>query len=244
MVETRIRPGISADAGPSSEGATNMACQTPARLPKRKALRWLEIALWALGAAGLGIFLFVFLERGIYQAYESWEFNRELNKEASAVKPAESVDAPDAFDNLKPAAPGPVKLAPGDLIGRIEIPDVGVSAMIVESAGADELRRAVGHIQGTALPGKAGNAAFAGHRDTFFRGLRDIKKDDRIKVVTLHGTYEYVVDSTKIVDPDDLAVLDPTKDPSLTLVTCYPFYYIGHAPKRFIVQAREVGKIK
>jgi sortase A len=219
-----------------------MRRRTPGRFPK--ALRWLEFALWTLGAAGLGIFLIVFLERGIYQAYESWVFDRELKKESAALKPAESMDAPDAFANLKPKEPAPVKLAPGDLIGRIEIPDVGVSAMIVESAGSDELRRAVGHIQGTALPGNTGNAAFAGHRDTFFRGLRDIKKDDRIRVVTLHGAYEYVVDSTKIVNPDDLAVLDSTKDPTLTLVTCYPFEYIGHAPKRFIVQARETGKIK
>jgi len=233
-------PGIAADAGLLRfGGAGTMACQIPARFPKRTALRWLEIALWVLAVAGIGIYMLVYLERGIYQAYESWAFDRAL-KDA----PAASMDAPDAFDALKPEAPVPVKLEPGALIGRIEIPDAGVSAMVVESTGGDELRRAVGHIEGTALPGKTGNAAFAGHRDTFFRGLRDIKKDDRIELITLYGAYEYVVDSIKVVGPDDIGVLDTSKEPILTLVTCYPFEYIGHAPKRFVVQAREIEKTR
>lgn len=237
-------PGIAADAGLALfGGATNMACQTPARLSRRAALRWLEIVMWVLAVAGLGTYILVSVERHVYQAYESWRFNRELSHTA-APAPAESADAPDAFSRLKPKAPVPERFEPGDLIGRIEIPGIGVDAMVVESTGSDELRRAVGHIEGTALPGKSGNAAFAGHRDTFFRGLRDIRKDDHIELLTLHGTYDYVVDAIKIVGPDDVAVLDSSTRPVLTLVTCYPFEYVGHAPKRFIVQAREVGMIK
>ena len=126
------------------------------------------------------------------------------------------------------------------VLGRLEIPTLGVSTIVREGEDARTLQLAVGHIAGTALPGTAGNMGLAGHRDTFFRRLREIDPGDVIRLVAVEGTYTYVVDSTQIVDPDDLWVLDPTPEPSLTLVTCYPFTYLGTAPERFIVRARLV----
>ena len=100
-----------------------------------------------------------------------------------------------------------------------------------------DLRRAVGHVPGTVFPGDMGNAALAAHRDTFFRNLGSVAKGDEIIVNTRHGTFHYVVRSTEIVRPNAVRVLRPTPSPELTLITCYPFYYIGPSPKRFIVHA-------
>lgn len=125
----------------------------------------------------------------------------------------------------------------GGLLGRLEIPRIGLSAMVVEGDGAADLERAVGHIPGTALPGERGNAAFAGHRDTFFRPLAAIHPGDMMSIATLQGTYRYQVEFTRIVRPTDVSVLYPTGQDTLTLVTCYPFHYVGAAPMRFIVRA-------
>ena len=105
--------------------------------------------------------------------------------------------------------------------------------------GTDDftLNRAVGHIANTARPGSDGNSGIAGHRDGFFRGLKDITPGDAIELETLDGSEVYRVERTWIVDPEDVSVLDPTPARSLTLVTCYPFYFIGSAPRRFIVRA-------
>ncbi len=103
------------------------------------------------------------------------------------------------------------------------------------------LRRAAGHIPGTALPGQPGNVGIAGHRDRFFRPLRNIRRNDIITLTTLLGEYRYRVVSTKIVSPSDVGVLDPSVNEILTLVTCYPFYFVGSAPSRFIVRAERVA---
>ncbi|HEY7216020.1 MAG TPA: class D sortase, partial [Thermoanaerobaculia bacterium] len=126
----------------------------------------------------------------------------------------------------------------GTLVGRIEIPRVGVSAIVLEGITNKTLRRGVGHIPETSLPGAEGNAGLAGHRDSFFRALKDIRENDLITVKTLDGTFEYRVEWTQIVQPEDTQVLAATGEPVLTLVTCYPFYYVGSAPERFIVRAR------
>ena len=129
-------------------------------------------------------------------------------------------------------------LVRGAVVGRIEMPRLGVSAIVREGDDAGTLRRAVGHIPETALPGEPGNAGLAGHRDTFFRGLRNVRAGDRVVVTTPAGRVHYRVRSTQIVQPTDVSVLDPTPGSTLTLVTCYPFNYIGAAPKRFIVRAQ------
>jgi sortase A len=125
----------------------------------------------------------------------------------------------------------------GDAIARLEVPRLELSAMVLEGDDAGILFRGVGHITGTALPGEGGNACLAAHRDSFFRPLKDIRVGDSIEVTTWDGTLKYEVDSVLIVDPDDVWVTHPTSEERLTLISCYPFYYIGHAPRRFIVQA-------
>jgi sortase A len=112
--------------------------------------------------------------------------------------------------------------------------------MISEGTDRRTLRRAVGHIPGTPLPGQQGNVVIAGHRDTFFRALGNIHNDDEITLTTLDGTYRYLVDSTQVVAPEDTQALDDSDDTILTLVTCYPFYFVGPAPKRFIVRAHKI----
>jgi LPXTG-site transpeptidase (sortase) family protein len=129
----------------------------------------------------------------------------------------------------------------GELLGRIDIPRVGVSAVILEGTGERWLEQATGHVPGTANPGRDGNAAIAGHRDSTFRGLRKLHLGDSIEVTTPSVTRFYVVDAIRIVNPTDTGVLAPAPAPRLTLITCYPFDYIGPAPGRFVVQARAVG---
>jgi sortase A len=119
----------------------------------------------------------------------------------------------------------------------MEIGAIGLEAMILEGLDDQTLQRGVGHIPGTSLPGQEGNIAIAGHRDTFFRGLRKIRRGDEITLTTLGGFHRYLVDFTEIVDPENVTVLNQSNDPILTLVTCYPFYYVGSAPQRFIVRA-------
>ena len=124
-----------------------------------------------------------------------------------------------------------------DVIGRLEIPGLQLSVPILSDYDPSSLRRGVGHIRGTANAGGLGNFVLAGHRDTFLRPLRHISSPMPIKVVIREGTYEYITDSTEVVDPDHLQVLDLHDSPELTLITCYPFDFIGSAPRRFIVHA-------
>lgn len=186
-----------------------------------RALRVLERVLFVFGILSLGYYGYVSIESALYQSYE----NQEL-------------DAILASGEQRPAPYLPrVTPAKGSPLGRIEIPRLGVSAVIRSGSDARTLRLAVGYIPGTALPGERGNTGLAAHRDTFFRKLGDIRPDDEIRLVTPEGTYTYAVLRTNIVQPQDVWVLDPTSESTLTLVTCYPFTYVGSAPQRFIVRA-------
>jgi len=133
--------------------------------------------------------------------------------------------------------------SPGSVLGRLEIPSVDLSVMLLQGTDNWTLNRAVGHIEGTALPGHPGNLGIAGHRDGYFRPLKDIPKDTVILLTTLKGRFYYRVNAIHIVKPKDVHLLAPTRHPTLTLVTCYPFHYVGDAPKRFVVQA-EMFKIQ
>jgi sortase A len=130
------------------------------------------------------------------------------------------------------------------LIGKIVIPRLEISAIVKEGVEKETLRLAVGHIPSTVLPGQAGNVGLAAHRDTLFRNLKDVREDDVITLTTLQDTYIYRVVSLKAVNPSETSVLAGVGDENtLTLVTCYPFYLVGHAPKRFVVRARQVANI-
>jgi sortase A len=131
---------------------------------------------------------------------------------------------------------------PGDWVARLEAPAVGPSATVLEGSTDDVLTRAAGHIENTALPGKPGNVGIAGHRDTTFRPLRGLGVGDVITLITGTGRFDYRISRTFVVRPDRVSVLDPTVKPSLTLVTCYPFTFIGNAPMRYILQAELLGR--
>jgi sortase A len=129
---------------------------------------------------------------------------------------------------------------PVEALARLDVPDAGVSVMVLEGTGEYSLNRAVGVIEGTARPGEPGNIGIAGHRDSFFRGLRHLEVGDSVSLTTLGGVAHYEVEKLEVVDPSAVRVLDPTDYDALTLVTCYPFYFVGDAPQRFIVRARQV----
>lgn len=219
---------------------------------------WVSAAEWLFLLAGLvavDVFVWVNTSTLLDQAYQDWSFDEALR----GLKPSiagfvadeislmfgsrpklENPAVPEKFEPL-PTVPQERPPLPDSLLGRLRIPRLNLSAMVREGADSSTLRRAVGHIPGTALPGHAGNIALAGHRDTFFRALRNIHKSDTIDFETENGTYEYVVESTKIVSPKDVGVLAASGGKTLTLVTCYPFYYVGSAPKRFIVRATQAA---
>jgi sortase A len=200
-------------------------------LPARRTLKLAELALTMVGALAVGYCLAVLLEAKFYQVREERNFVRELHlKEGNKASPVDSVVA-----MATPEKHG--------VVGHLEISRLGVSVMVVEGVDDSDLKRAVGHIPGTALPGESGNVGLAGHRDTFFRPLRLIQRNDTITMSTLQGAYDYRVVSTNVVRPEDVQVLYPTGRDSLTLVTCFPFDYIGSAPKRFIVRAERVPGI-
>jgi sortase A len=184
-------------------------------------LKWARRAL--LGGAILILGYCCFVE------VDAWMFQR---REQAQI---ETTASPGAFRIIAPQ-----KKRPDGLIGRMEILRLGVSVVVVEGTGEVTLRRAAGHIEGTALPGQPGNVGIAGHRDSFFRPLKNIQRNDVIILTTSRGQFRYRVVSTKVVSPADVAVLNPDGTEVLTLVTCYPFYFIGSAPSRFIVRAARV----
>lgn len=187
-----------------------------ARLSRQ--LPWLERALFALAVVLLGWYVVQQVSTVYYQAVSSREL--EIIRMATPV-----------------TTQARTALPIGSLVGRIDIPRLGVSAIVREGDDTSTLRRSVGHIPQTALPGEPGNSGLAGHRDSFFRGLKNARAGDRITVTTEDAVLRYVIRQTRVVEPDDVAVLNPTSGRTLTLVTCYPFSYIGAAPQRFIVQA-------
>jgi sortase A len=182
--------------------------------------RLLRLLQCLLLAGGLGVLLycgFTWFGAREFQRHEEEELDQTIQ------------EAP----RQPPAVREPVR----GLIGRIESKRIGLRSMIVEGSDDRTLERAAGHLPGTALPGEDGNAVIAGHRDTFFRPLKDARRGDVIRLTTPRGKYVYRVVSMTIVQPDDLRVLESDGSKELTLITCYPFRYVGAAPKRFVVRA-------
>jgi LPXTG-site transpeptidase (sortase) family protein len=185
----------------------------------------------------------VLLDGRLYQAYQTWKFEQALKKNGQSISNRERLDLPifpKVLEKTEPVGTGNVGIGAreGSPLGRIEISRIGLGVMIMEGIDRRTLRRAAGHLPGTPLPGQLGNVAIAGHRDTFFKPLRNIRRDDEITLTTLNESYRYRVDSTSVVEPQETHVLDDSDDAILTLVTCYPFNFVGSAPKRFIVRAR------
>ena len=221
------------------------------------------------GLAGVGYYGYSLADQYVYQAYANWAFDQEiaghhvtftdyvgsqtpLRYLVIAPPPAPAI-AKSPTAKPEPGIAAPPRPATGELLGRLEIPRLNLSAVVREGVDDDTLRRAVGHIPSTALPGEAGNFSIEAHRDTLFRALKDIKKDDRVTFQSENHTFTYQVVSTRIVKPTDISVLNPEPDKAgagesgalgpqktLTMITCYPFYFVGSAPERFIVKARLV----
>jgi sortase A len=232
--------------------------------PKQKVSwvrRWIENILLLGGVVGIGLWGAANLVPMVWQDWGNWDFDQELRGETATVKGyfTDKLDkvtqevevwlgftrvANVSVPRIKPPEARRPSPSPGEnaLVGRLTIPRLHLSAIVREGVGRDTLGFAVGHIPGTAFPGQSGNVAVAGHRDTLFLGLKGIQANDVVKFETLEGSYEYQVKSTEIVKPQDVSVLNPGKYDELTLVTCYPFSYIGPAPDRFIIKAREVSR--
>jgi sortase A len=148
-------------------------------------------------------------------------------------------------DRASSPVPAATRAAPtvrpdAGVIGRLEIPRLRMSAVVVEGEDQAALRRAVGHLSDTPMPWEDGNSALAGHRDTFFGPLRAIRAGDVLRLTTVGGTLLYRVREMLVVNPEDVGVLAPTPEPMLTLITCYPFFYLGSAPRRYIVRAERI----
>jgi sortase A len=175
----------------------------------------------ASGIAGLAYAGYVFVEARYYQAREQAVFEESLVKIVSRSE-------------------APHLVIEGGVIGEMEVPRLGLKVIVVQGDSPSILQRAVGHLPGSALPGDAGNVALAGHRDTFFRPLKDILPGDAITLKTPEGNFQYRVESTAVVPPTDVRVIQASGGRILTLITCFPFYYVGSAPDRFIVRARQI----
>jgi sortase A len=202
-----------------------------AKQPLSRVLKWGQRALFCCAALFLGYCGFAVADAWIFQRIENGYFDRLLREKRAAG--GTKAQRSSTVANAAPSG------ATDGLIGRVSIPRLLLSALVAEGIDKTTLRRVVGHIPGTALPGQPGNVGLAGHRDTVFRPLKDLRIKDEIRFSTLNGDYTYVVESLRIVEPNNVAVLAPSSDKMLTLVTCYPFFFVGAAPWRFVVRARQ-----
>ena len=229
-------------------------------------LRRIEMALWILGVCLVGGASGATFSRWNYQVQQERALFGEpavVSRTASITAapqttavtppigarnesrtPAKSVEVTRSRSLLARRTDAPMKrarLADPNAVGRLEIPSVGVAAIVRIGTDDNTLARAVGLVTASPRPGQGGNTVLAGHRDTFFRPLRDVKVNDRIRLVSPGETYEYRVKSVFIVGPEDTGVLRSKGVEELTLVTCYPFRFVGTAPERFIVNATRVN---
>ncbi|MES1258509.1 MAG: class D sortase [Acidobacteriota bacterium] len=219
---------------------------------KARGRKILEALLLAIGAACLGIWGWSVMSEGVYEDWHNWAFERQVRNEPVDVTDYLKGKLSGADRKKEASQPAVPRTASGDrpepgadgIVGRLSIPRLHVRAIVREGTGERTLSLALGHIVGTALPGQNGNVAIAGHRDALFRGLRNVRENDLVVFETASGdTFEYLVKSTQIVKPTQVSVLNAGLYPELTMVTCYPFNFVGSAPDRFIVKARQVSQI-
>jgi sortase A len=210
------------------------AAEPNGRTPLRRFGLLAERAAWTFGIACLVTYGAVCLDRAAGARHELARFS--ILQAAALEQPSApdlSLWGPERVAAWRVALnePAPPPLA------VLRIPKIRLEVPILQGTDDVTLNRAVGHIDDTALPGAEGNSGIAGHRDGFFRGLKDIGPDDAIELETLRGKETYRVERIWVVGPEDVSVLETTPTRSLTLVTCYPFYYVGPAPQRYIVRA-------
>jgi LPXTG-site transpeptidase (sortase) family protein len=187
--------------------------------------RWLGRGLLALGVALLGAWLWAAADGIAFRA----SLERRLGALLRSGRPRPLVAVAHASRDEAGAS---------GLIGRIEIPRLGLSELVIEGTSGRTLRRGVGHVSATAFPGERGNVGLAGHRDSHFSRLKGVTRGDLIRIETPDGVFAYQVQSIRIVEPNRGDLLSQTGGPRLTLVTCYPFHWVGPAPRRFVVVAR------
>lgn len=214
--------------------------------PWSQTVRVLSRALLICGLVLLSVFALAHIDRllGSGKSRAALESLRVLSENDSSpdfgTSPGEYFVATDRSTVNSPQgayAAKPASYSSGKAIGVLRIASLGMEVPVLEGTDKITLNRGVGRIAGTALPGVGGNIGIAGHRDTFFRPLRKVRTGDKIELLTRLGKQTYRVDQIKVTSPKDVGVLQPRPTPSLTLVTCYPFYYFGSAPKRYIVTA-------
>lgn len=193
---------------------------------------------WLLVVCGI-----LLVSYGGYDFYTAQMAQREAAKEWTSLPVTpQQPGADDAEQPVPDKSPSGIHpyfdpFRPGETVAKLKLPRLKTPLYVVEGTDQQELRKGPGHMPGTALPGVQGNCVIAGHRDTHFRALQGIHKGDEVQIETKYGRFRYQVQSTTIVSPTDVASLYPTRTGVLHLVTCYPFEYIGHAPKRMIVEA-------
>lgn len=220
--------------------------------PGSKALRILERGLLLLGLLLLVIFAFAHIHRVIMFRAEMAKFEtRQLESTKQGAAGIETSDGVTHNADLHPAQTPDYSLwsnrrtklhqaslrEPVESLAVLRIPALHLEVPVLEGTDEITLNRGVGRIAGTSLPEQSGNIGIAGHRDGFFRKLKDVRTGDAIELVTISGTDVFVVDRIRITNPADVSVLRPRAKRSVTLVTCYPFYYVGPAPSRYIVEA-------
>jgi sortase A len=204
-------------------------------------VRKIEAVLLAVGLALLAAFLTFRIHSTVGSRAALRAFTNTSRADSSAQPEVGGVDTSLWSEERIAAYKQRLEVPADGPIAVLTIPRMSLEVPVFNGTDESVLNRGLGRIEGTARPGETGNIGIAGHRDGFFRCLKDIRLGDRIELATLKGKATYVVDETKIVLPEDVSVLEPRKSSALTLVTCYPFYFVGSAPKRFIVHASIVG---
>ncbi len=221
---------------------------------RRRWLAWTGNLLLLAGIACLLVWAWQMGKGALYQHVQEAEFAKALSPggpapdrvERPRAQTPQADDGPILPNITLPRSPTPAAhpralfdfLRPDpQLIGRLESPEINLSVMVREGVDDDTLLRAAGHLPSSALPGQAGNFVVLAHRDTFFRALRGITRGASLKVRTRTGQFTYIVDSVQVTEPDSIR-LEQGPEPSATLITCFPFTYIGPAPRRMVVHAR------
>lgn len=202
-----------------------------------KTLRYAELLLWIVAAASIGYCSVAYAGAAIHQHRQKTLLN--ISRTENGLSPAAAASGDMAVPSLTPSAGAATSDTLGyGVLGTLEIPRLDISSIVEEGVDSSTLWEAVGHIPDTALPGHHGNSVLASHRDTYFRGLADVLSGDLIIFKSPTASFRYRVESTRIVDAKATDALPDSTAPVLSLVTCYPFHYIGPAPQRFIVTAR------